>query len=188
VPEHKTELTMSMVQSLLERLSTTTAAPNQVPLPQPKPNGNGGNGAHHHRRRSQFRDGARQAACRAFVGARFVLDYGVSIADASRCTGSNPGYVAALLQIIAAGDAAFLGAVLRGHVPVLLAGERAKKFNRLLKAYQEATPVTKAAFCKLVGQEKLFDELIAPATEAVTYETFLETPAEMNVEVLEAAE
>ena len=133
---------MSMVQSLLERLSTQTAVPNQVPLPQPELNGNGGNGVHHHRRRPQFRDGDRQAACRAYAGARFVLDHGVSIVDASRWTGSNPNYVAALLAVIATDDAALLRAVLRGHVPVLLAGERAKKFNRLLKAYQEATPVT----------------------------------------------
>ena len=84
-----------------------------------------------------------------------------------------------MLAVIATGDTALLRAVLRGHVPVLLAGERAKKLIRLLKAYQAATPATKAAFCKLVGQEKLFDELIAPATEAVTYETFLETPNEV---------
>jgi hypothetical protein len=174
----------SMVQTLLERLSTQTAVPNQVPLPQPKLNGNGGNGAHHHRRRPQFLSGGRQAACRGYAGARFVLDYGVSIADASRWTGSNPAYVAALLAVIATNDVVLLKAVLRGHVPVLIAGEQAKKFNRLLKAYLEATPETKSAFCKLVGQEKLFDELIAPATEAVTYEAFLETPNEVSVEVL----
>ena len=68
------------------------------------------------------------------------------------------------------------------------AGAARRGFNRLLKAYQAATPATKAAFCKLIGQEKLFDELIAPATEAVTYEAFLEMPNEVNVEVLEAAE
>jgi hypothetical protein len=151
-------------------------------------NGNGGNGVHHHRRRPQFHDGTRQAACRAFVGARFALDYGVSIANASRWTGSNSNYVAALLEVIATDDVVLLRAVLRGHVPVSLAAERAKKFNRLVEAYEEATPATKAAFCKLVGQEKLFDELIAPATEAVTYEEFLETPAEVSVEVMEAAE
>ena len=179
---------MSMVTTLLGRLNTTTRLPDQVPLPQPKLNGNGGNGAHHHRRRPQFRGGDRLAAMRAFAGSKFVLDCRVSIADASRWTGSNPAYVAALLEVIATNDATLLRAVLRGHVPVLLAGERAKKFNRLLKAYQAATPATKAAFCKLIGQEKLFDELIAPATEAVTYEAFLEMPNEVNVEVLEAAE
>ena len=175
---------MSMVTTLLGRLNTTTRLPDQVPLPQPKLNGNGGNGAHHHRRRPQFRGGDRLAAMRAFAGSKFVLDCRVSIADASRWTGSNPAYVAALLEVIATNDTVLLEAVLRGHVPVLLAGERAKKFNRLLKAYQAATPATKAAFCKLIGQEKLFDELIAPATEAVTYEAFLETPAEVSVEEL----
>jgi len=180
---------MDTISRLLERLSTEPNAPVQDLTPvQSNGNGNGGNGVHHHRRRPQFRDGARQAACRAFVGARFVRDYGVSIADASRWTGSNLNYVMALLAIIATDDAALLRAVLRGHVPVLIAGERAKKFNRLLKAYQAATPATKAAFCKLVGQEKLFDELIAPATEAATYEAFWQTPAEVSAEVLEAAE
>jgi hypothetical protein len=154
------------ISRLLERLSTEPNAPVQDPTPvQPNGNGhgngNGGNGVHHHRRRPQFRDGARQAACRAFVGARFVMDYGVSIADASRWTGSNPAYVAALLAIITAGDVAFLRALLRGHVPVTLAAEQAKKFNRLLKAYQEATPTTKAAFSERVGADKLFDELFA---------------------------
>jgi hypothetical protein len=126
---------------------------------------------------------------RGYAGAMFVLDYRVSIADASRWTGSNPNYAAAMLAVIATGDTALLRAVLRGHVPVLLAGERAKKLIRLLKAYQAATPATKAAFCKLVGQEKLFDELVVPATEAeVSYEEFLETPAEVSVEMMEAAE
>jgi hypothetical protein len=182
---------MDTISRLLERLSTEPNAPVQDPTPAQSNgnghghgNGHGGNGVHHHRRRPQFRDGARQAACRAFVGARFVMDYGVSIADASRWTGSNPNYVAAMLEVIATNDMVLLRAVLRGHVPVLLAAEQAKKFNRLFKAYQEATPATKVAFCKLVGQEKLFDELIAPATEAVTYEEFLETPAEVSVEEL----
>ena len=175
---------MSMVQSLLERLSTTTAVPNQVP--QPKLNGNGGNGAHHHRRRPQFCDGDRLAAMRAFAGARFVLDHGVTIVAASHWTGSNPVYVAALLAVIATDDAALLRAVLRGHVPVLLAGTQAKKFNRLVEAYQEATPATKAAFRDLVGQERLFDELITyeSAPETTSYEAFLDTPNEVSVEVL----
>jgi hypothetical protein len=173
------------ISRLIERLSTEPNAPVQDPTPVQS---NGGNGAHHHRRRSQFHDGARQAACRAFAGARLVLDYGVPIADASRWTGSNSNYVMALLAVIATGDVALLRAVLRGQVPVLLAGERAKKLNRLLKAYQAATPDTKAAFCKSIGQEKLFDELIVPATEAITYEAFLETPNEVSVEVMEAAE
>jgi hypothetical protein len=174
-----------MVQSLLERLSTQTAVPNQVPLPQPELNGNGGNGVHHRRRRPQFYDGDRQAACRAYAGARFVLDHGVSIVDASRWTGSNPNYVAALLAVIATDDAALLRAVLRGHVPVLLAGTQAKKFNRLVEAYQEATPATKAAFRDLIGQERLFDELITfePAPDTTPYETFLETPEKVSVQV-----
>jgi hypothetical protein len=109
---------------------------------------------------------------RAFAGARFVLDYHVTIVDASRWTGSNPVYVAALLEVIATDDAALLRAVLRGHVPVPLAAERAKKLNRLVEAYREATPATKVAFCKFFGQEKLFDELIAPAIEAATSEAF----------------
>jgi hypothetical protein len=180
---------MDTISRLLERLSTEPNAPVQDPAPvQSNGNGNGGNGVHHHRRRPQFRNGARQAACRAFAGARFVLDYGISIADASRWTGSNLNYVVALLAVIKTGDEAWLRAILRGYVPVLLAGTRAKKFNRLVEAYQEATPATKAAFCKLVGQEKLFDELIAPATEAATYEAFWQTPAEVSAEVLEAAE
>ena len=169
---------MSMVTTLLGRLNTTTRLPDQVPLPQPKLNGNGGNGAHrHHRRRPQFRGGDRLAAMRAFAGSKFVLDCRVSIADASRWTGSNPNYAAAMLAVIATGDTALLRAVLRGHVPVRAAGEQAKKFNRLVVAYLEATSATKAAFRDLVGQEKLFDELI----------TF-ETPNEASVEVLEAAE
>jgi hypothetical protein len=176
---------MDMVQTLLRCLSNATRADVQDPTPvQSNGNGhgnggNGGNGVHHRRRRPQLRDGARQAACRAYAGARFVLDHGVSIVDASHWTGSNPNYVAAMLEVIASDNVSWLQAVLRGHVPVLLAGERAKKFNRLVEAYEKATPATKAAFCKLVGQEKLFDELIAPATEAVTYETFLETPNEV---------
>jgi len=118
---------MSMVTTLLGRLNTTTRLPDQVPLPQPKLNGNGGNGAHHHRRRPQFRGGDRLAAMRAFAGrafagSKFVLDCRVSIADASRWTGSNPAYVAALLEVIATNDTVLLEAVLRGHVPVLLAG------------------------------------------------------------------
>ena len=149
----------SMVQSLLERLSTTTAAPNQVP--QPKLNGNGGNGVHHHRRRPQFLGGDCLAAMRGYAGARFVLDYGVSIADASHWTGSNSNYVAALLAIIATNDVALLKAVLRGHVPVLLAAERAKKLNRLVEAYEEATPAIKATFREKIGADKLFDELFA---------------------------
>ena len=180
---------MSMVTTLLGRLNTTTRLPDQVPLPQPKLNGNGGNGAHHHRRRPQFRGGDRLAAMRAFAGSKFVLDCRVSIADASRWTGSNPAYVAALLEVIATNDTVLLEAVLRGHVPVLLAGERAKKFNRLLKAYQAATPATKAAFRDFIGQEKLFDELITyEPTPEVIYETFLDTPDEVSVETLEAAE
>ena len=117
-----------------------------------------------------------------------MLDYGVPIADASRFTGSNLNYVMALLEVIATDDAALLRAVLRGHAPVLVAGERAKKFNRLVTAYQEATPATKAAFRDLIGQERLFDELItfesAPETAEAAYAAFLETPAEVNVEVL----
>ena len=117
-----------------------------------------------------------------------MLDYGVSIADASRWTGSNPNYVAAMLEVIATNDMVLLRAVLRGHVPVLLAAEQAKKFNRLFKAYQEATPATKAAFRDLIGQERLFDELITfestPETAEAAYAAFLETPAEVNVEVL----
>jgi len=182
---------MSMVTTLLGRLNTTTRLPDQVPLPQPKLNGNGGNGAHHHhhRRRPQFRHGDRLAAMRGYAGARFVLDHSVSIADAGCWTGSNRDYVAALLEVIATNDATLLRAVLRGHVPVLLAGERAKKFNRLVKAYQAATPATKAAFRDFIGQEKLFDELITyEPTPEVIYETFLDTPDEMSVETLEAAE
>jgi hypothetical protein len=169
---------MDTISRLLERLSTEPNAPVQDPTPvQSNGHGNGGNGVHHHRRRPQLLNGDRLAAMRAYAGARWVLDDGVSIVDASRWTGSNPAYVAALLEVIATNDVVLLKAVLRGHVPVLIAGEQAKKFNRLLKAYQAATPATKAAFCKLVGQEKLFDELIV-----------LETPAEANVKVLEAAE
>ena len=100
-----------------------------------------------------------------------------TIVAASHWTGSNPVYVAALLAVIAADDAALLRAVLRGHVSVLLAAEQAKKFNRLVEAYQEATPATKAAFRDLIGQEKLFDELI-------TFESTPETPAEVSVEEL----
>jgi hypothetical protein len=123
---------------------------------------------------------------RGYAGARFVLDYGVSIADASHWTGSNPVYVAAMLAVIATGDAALLRAVLRGHVSVSLAAERAKKLNRLVEAYQEATPATKAAFRDLVGQERLFDELITyeSAPETTSYEAFLDTPNEVSVEVL----
>jgi hypothetical protein len=127
---------------------------------------------------------------RAYAGARFVLDYGVTIIDAAHWTGSNPVYVAALLAVIATDDAALLRAVLRGHVSVTLAAERAKKFNRLVEAYQEATPATKAAFRDLIGQERLFDELITfeSAPETNTYEAFSETPDKVSVEVLEAAE
>ena len=167
---------MDTISRLLERLSTEPNAPVQAPAPV-QSNGNGGNGVHHHRRRPHFRDGARQAACRAYAGARFVLDYDVPIADAARFTGSNLNYVMALLEVITTNDVALLKAVLRGHVPVRAAGEQAKKFNRLVVAYLEATSATKAAFRDLVGQEKLFDELI----------TF-ETPNEASVEVLEAAE
>jgi hypothetical protein len=132
-------------------------------------NGNGGNGAHHrHRRRPQFLDGDCLAAMRGYAGAKFTLDYNVSIADASRWTGSNPNYVAAMLEVIATNDAALLRAVLRGHVPVLLAAEQAKKFNRLLKAYQAATPATKAAFCERVGADKLFDELFVSEPTSFT--------------------
>ena len=92
---------MDTISRLLERLSTEPNAPVQDPAPvQSNGNGNGGNGVHHHRRRPQFRNGARQAACRAFAGARFVLDYGISIADASRWTGSNLNYVVALLAVM----------------------------------------------------------------------------------------
>ena len=184
---------MDTISRLLTCLSTEPNAPVQDPTAVPSNgngngHGNGGNGVHHHRRRPQFRDGARQAACRALAGARFVLDYGVPIADASRFTGSNLNYVMALLEVIATDDVALLRAVLRGHVPVLVAGERAKKFNRLVTAYQEATPATKAAFRDLIGQERLFDELItfesAPETAEAAYAAFLETPAEVNVEVL----
>jgi hypothetical protein len=175
---------MSMVTTLLGRLNTTTRLPDQVPLPQRKLNGNGGNGAHHHRRRPQLLNGDRLAAMRAYAGAKFVLDHHVSIADASRWTGSNSNYVAALLEVIATDDAALLRAVLRGHVAVLLAGTRAKTFNRLVAAYQEATPATKAAFRDLIGQERLFDELI---TFESAPETILETPDKVS-EVLEAAE
>jgi hypothetical protein len=157
------------ISRLLERLSTEPNAPVQDPTPvQSNGNGNGGNGVHHHRRHPQLFNGDRLAAMRGYAGARFVIDYGVSIVDASRWTGSNPSYVAALLQIIAAGDAAFLRAVLRGHVPVLLAAEQAKKFNRLLKAYQAAAPATKAAFCERVGADKLFDELFVSEPTSFT--------------------
>ena len=155
---------MDMVQTLLRCLSNATRADVQDPTPaQSNGNGhgNGGNGVHHHRRRPQLRDGARQAACRAFVGARFALDYGVSIANASRWTGSNSNYVAALLEVIATDDVVLLRAVLRGHVPVSLAAERAKKFNRLVEAYEEATPAIKATFREKIGADKLFDELFA---------------------------
>ena len=180
---------MDTISRLLERLSTEPNAPVQDPTPvQSNGNGNGGNGVHHHRRRPQFRDGARQAACRALVGAKFVLDYGAPIADAARWTGSNVNYVMSLLEIIATDDAAVLRATLRGHVPVRIAGERAKKFNRLVKAYCEATSVTKAAFRDLIGQERLFDELITfestPETIEATYAAFLETPNAASVEVL----
>jgi hypothetical protein len=166
-----------MVTSLPERFSTTARLSNQDPLPQSKSNGNGGNGAHHRRHRPRFYDGARLAAARGYAGARFVLDYGASIANASLWVASNPRYIAALLAVIESGNTALLKSVLDGRVPVLVAGEQATLFVRLLKAYRAATPATRTAFCRTVGQEKLFDELIAPTFEA-----------EASVEELRAAE
>jgi hypothetical protein len=132
-----------------------------------------GNGKYHHRHRDRFHDGNRLAALRAYTAARLVIEEGMAVAEASLWSGSSTAYVTALVAVIKTEDAGLLRATLHGRMPVILAGMRAKRLLNLVKAYTAATPATKAAFRDLIGQDRLFDDLIAPATEMAT-EVFVE--------------
>jgi hypothetical protein len=156
-----------------ERRNAMLPSSDHVKTRSPAVKNGNGNGKYHHRHRDRFHNGTKLAAMRALSAARVVINEGMSVAEASLWTGASTAYTTAFVAIFKVEDAALLKAALRGHVPVALAGMRAKRLLNLVKAYTAATAETKKAFRELIGQERLFDDLITSTTETAT-EVFVE--------------
>jgi hypothetical protein len=146
--------------------SPTTPPVSVQDLSKPVRSNGGDNGKPHRRRHARFRNGCRLAALRGYAGAKLVLDKGVDPVEAAVMTGSCPGYVCALAAVLKNGDATLLNAVLEGRVPVMAAAAQVRALAKLLTAYMTASATTKVAFGSIVGTDRLFDEVVAPAMAA----------------------
>jgi len=131
-------------------------------------NGHGRNGNGHHRRRPQFHGELRLAALRAHAGAMLVREKGFTIAGAAMMAGSNGHYVGALLTILASENEALLYDVLSGRVPVLQAAAQVKEVANLSTAFETASETNKIAWARSVGVERLFNDVLIPASTAIS--------------------
>jgi hypothetical protein len=112
--------------------------------------------------RRSYRD---SAVARAVAGAQLwkgQLGAPRTQAQAARLVGSTPLYVAAAAAVIDAKTPGLIERVLRGHVGLLAAAESIRRQVRLVKAYRQADRNDRKAFCKTIGVDNVFDELVAP--------------------------
>jgi hypothetical protein len=90
------------------------------------------------------------------------MGWPVTPSTPARLVGSTPLYIVAAATVIDAESPGLIENVLRGHVGLLEAAESVRRRVRLVKAYREADPDDRKALGKMVGIDRVFDEVIAP--------------------------
>jgi hypothetical protein len=153
-------------------LASTAAAP--IRETANKVNSNG----HHNgrrRRRPQIRYGIRQSVLQADTALVLVRQHGFSIVDAARRTGSNPTAIEAMAILHDNSDPELLAAVRTGEVPFLPTAARIKPLVRAMKAFNALSNLDRIEWARREDPEKLFNEVIVPASAPAPVDLVVET-------------
>jgi hypothetical protein len=115
-----------------------------------------------YRRRNQhMRYGVRAAALRAVTAARLYLAGTIpNLLKAAESCGSNVCYVRAAIAVLRSENAVLLDRVLRGHVSILAAANRVRRVVALLAAYQAADEQDHVASFRVLGPDRVFEEIV----------------------------
>ena len=124
------------------------------------------NGRGRRRHRPRVRNGLRQAVLQADTALLLVQQHGFSIADAARRAGASRSYVAAVGLLHDYGDTELLVAVLAGELPLLPTAARIKPLIQAAKAFNNLSDLDRIEWARREGAEKLFNEIIIPASTA----------------------
>jgi hypothetical protein len=111
-----------------------------------------------------LKNGHNQAACRAYGAALLILKCNFTIDQAIACTGSHTNYIVAMKWIMANGDWGVLDRVLRGRLDLFSMAAQVRPMVEIKAAYRKLAPKQRIAWAAEEGAEKLFDEVIGPAT------------------------
>ena len=131
-----------------------------------------GNGRGHHngngrRRRPQIRNGVRLAVAQAEAGLLLVRQNGFTVRAAAQGTGSNARAIAAIGVLHDYGDPALLAAVKAGEAPFLPTATRIKPIVKTTRAFNAMSTADQIMWARQLpgGPEKLFNDVVVPATE-----------------------
>ncbi len=113
------------------------------------------------RRRRHMRYGVCAAALRAITAARLYLSGTVpDLIKAAESCGSNVHYVRAAIVVLRAENSVLLDRVLCGHVSLLAAASQVRRLVDLIAAYRAATEKDHVASFRVVGPDRVFDEVV----------------------------
>ena len=115
--------------------------------------------------RRQFRGGQRAALLRAWTAVRLRNGKPIprpTLTEAAILCGSVP-YIAALELVVQYDDPRLIDQILRGKIPLMVAANLLRKRGKLVKAFRKASPKDRVAAARVIGPDRIFDEMLAPA-------------------------
>jgi hypothetical protein len=112
----------------------------------------------------RMRDGQCAAALRAITAAQGYLSGTFpTLNTAANCCGSNAAYVAAAVTVLKADDAALIGDVLQGAVPLMKAAASVSNAVRMIEAFKKGSSFERRIFGRVAGPAAVFDHAVVAA-------------------------
>ena len=122
---------------------------------------------HRCRRRPRIRNGVRLAVAQAEAGLLLVRQNGFTVREAAQGTGSNAHAITAIGVLHDYGDPGLLAAVRAGEVPFLPTAARIEPIVKTKRAFNAMSTADQITWARQTpgGPEKLFNDVVVPATE-----------------------
>ena len=115
----------------------------------------------------QHRGGQRAAYLRAWTAARLRSGEPIprpTLTEAAILCGSSVPYIAALELVLQHDDPRLVDQILRGKIPLMVAAGLLRKRGNLVKSFRQASPKDRVDAARVLGPERIFDEVLVPAS------------------------